>query len=85
MSFKRFDTEDITISAESIVAPAWTGQSSTLTQFYTGSQTILESGKYYYNVYNLSPTITIHKQHWIFQIVECSQQVLLYFQYLESW
>jgi hypothetical protein len=30
MSFKRLDTEDITISAESVVAPAWTGQVTTL-------------------------------------------------------
>lgn len=57
MSFKRFDQEDITISAESVVAPAWTGQESTLLSFYTGSQTILESGKYYYSIYNQSPII----------------------------
>jgi len=51
MSFKRFDQEDITISADSIVAPAWTGQVTNLTSFHTGSQTVLESGKYYYNIY----------------------------------
>ena len=57
MSFKRFDTEDIAISAESVVAPAWTGQLSTLTAVHTGSQTILSSGQYYYNIYDKNPTI----------------------------
>jgi hypothetical protein len=52
MSFKRFDQEDITISAESIAAPAWTGQQSTLDVFYTSSlQKGGTSGQYYYNVY----------------------------------
>ena len=56
MSFKRLDPEDISISAESVVAPAWTGQQSTLTAFYTGSQTALSSGQYYYNIYQTSST-----------------------------
>lgn len=33
MSFKRFDPDDFLISAESITAGAWTGNSPTLTQF----------------------------------------------------
>lgn len=56
MSFKRFDQEDITISAESIAAPAWTGQVSTLTTFFTSSQADGTSGNYYYNVYQSDPT-----------------------------
>lgn len=51
MSFKRFDAEDIAISAESIVAPAWSNQVSTLTTAYTSSQVDTTSGKYYYNIY----------------------------------
>lgn len=58
MSFKRLDTEDITISAESIVAPAWTGQQITLAKstpgnaFYTSSDQIsIGAGNYYYNIY----------------------------------
>jgi hypothetical protein len=51
MSFKRFDQEDIAISAESVVAPAWTGQVSKLTTAYTGSQAVTPSGKYYNNIY----------------------------------
>jgi hypothetical protein len=52
MSFKRLDTEDITLSAESIVAPAWTGQVTTLTSFYTSSnQVSIGAGNYYFNIY----------------------------------
>ena len=58
MSFKRLDPEDISISAESIVAPAWTGQVSTLTTFYTSSQTVLTSGQYYYNINQSVSTAT---------------------------
>ena len=59
MSFKRFDREDITLSAESIVQPAWTGQVTTLTSFYTSSnQTATTSGKYYYDVYQTASAAT---------------------------
>jgi hypothetical protein len=52
MSFKRLDTEDISISAESIVAPAWSNQSTTLTSFYTSpNQTGTGTGNYYYEIY----------------------------------
>lgn len=55
MSFKRFDKEDITISAESVVAPAWTGQLTTLGSTYTDSnQTSATSGLYYQNIYQTS-------------------------------
>ena len=61
MSFKRLDTEDIAISAESIVAPAWTAQQTTLStgNFVTASsQTSVGSGNYYYNIYQADPTIS---------------------------
>ena len=58
MSFKRFDKEDVTISAESVVAPAWTGQKSTLTAFYTSSQVATTSGNYYYNIYQTASNAT---------------------------
>ena len=58
MSFKRLDPEDITISAESIVAPAWTGQQSTLTTFFTSSQVDLTSGLYYYDIYQTGSSLT---------------------------
>ena len=56
MSFKRFDTEDIVISADSITAPAWSGDNVNLAAIYTKTQqTNGESGKYYYNLYNANP------------------------------
>lgn len=52
MSFKRLDTEDVTISAESIIAPAWSGQQTTLT---TGVQSSAQvnsvAGTYYHEIY----------------------------------
>ena len=52
MSFKRLDTEDITISAESVVAPAWTGQLTTLStgNFVTASAQATIN-RYYYDIY----------------------------------
>ena len=59
MSFKRLDLEDITLSAESVVAPAWSGQQTTLTEFYLDStQPNLSSGKYYYNIYQTASNAT---------------------------
>jgi len=56
MSFKRFDTEDIALSADSVVAPAWSNQTTTLTSMALGTQAGLSTGKYYYNIY--TPTST---------------------------
>ena len=52
MSFKRFDPQDIVISAESITAPVWSNSVVELNSFFTASsQTAGASGAYYYNVY----------------------------------
>jgi hypothetical protein len=52
MSFKRLDQEDIVISADSVTAPAWTGNTTQLVQFYTSStQAAGTTGNYYLNVY----------------------------------
>lgn len=57
MSFKRLDLEDIVISADGVTAPAWTGNLTTLTAFYTSSDQILNtSAEYYYNVYQAAAT-----------------------------
>lgn len=57
MSFKRFDKEDIVISAESITSPAWSGNEVTLQSFFTSStQEGGTSGGYYLNVYNKTTT-----------------------------
>ena len=58
MSFKRLDQEDISISAESIVAPAWSTDSVELTDdgtvgFYVNaSQIASNTGNFYYEVYH---------------------------------
>ena len=53
MSYKRFDKEDVVVSAESITSPVWTGGATTLSTFFTSStQTGGTSADYYYNIYN---------------------------------
>lgn len=57
MSYKKFDPQDLVVSAESITAPAWSGDSPTLTTFHTSStQVAANTGKYYYNIYKDNPT-----------------------------
>jgi hypothetical protein len=53
MSYRRFDQDDIVVSADSITTPAWTNNLTTLSTFFTSSnQEAANSGKYYYHVYN---------------------------------
>jgi hypothetical protein len=57
MAFKRLDTEDFIVSADSITAPAWSGYAPTLTNMYTSSvQVNGNSGNYYLNVYQYNPS-----------------------------
>jgi len=57
MSFKRLDPEDISISAESVTAPVWTGNVTTLTSFFTSStQANGTTGDFYLNVYQTGST-----------------------------
>ena len=52
MSFKRFDPQDIVISAESVTAPVWSNSVIELSSFFTSSAQVAgASGAYYYNVY----------------------------------
>ena len=58
MSYKRFDAEDVVVSAESITTPVWTGDKTNLTTFFTSStQTGGNTGDYYYNIYNTASSI----------------------------
>ena len=57
MAFKRLDTEDFVVSADSITAPAWSAYNPTLTQMFTSSvQAAGTSGNYYLSVYNTAST-----------------------------
>lgn len=65
MSFKRLDPEDISISADSIVAPAWTNQITTLTTFVTASgQVGIGTGNFYYEIYQTASTDTSANVHF---------------------
>ena len=58
MSFKRFDNEDVVVSAESITAPVWSGDVTTLTTFFTSSTQIGgTSADYYYDIYQTGSSI----------------------------
>lgn len=59
MSFIRLDSQDISISAESIVAPVWSTGATALGsgQFVTSSnQVASNTGNYYFDVYNETPS-----------------------------
>lgn len=58
MSYKRFDLEDVVVSAESVTAPVWSGDETTLTSFFTSSTQIGgTSADYYYDVYQTASTL----------------------------
>ena len=53
MSFKRFDLEDVVVSAESVTSPIWSGDKTTLSTFFTSSTQVGgTSADYYYNIFN---------------------------------
>lgn len=54
MSFTRLDPTDFVVSADSVVAPAWSNNVTTLTSFFTASAS--STGSYYIDVYNASIT-----------------------------
>lgn len=58
MSFKRFDPEDLVVSSDKVVLPAWTGNKSILITPYTSSlQKNSDSGRYFLDVYNTDPAV----------------------------
>ncbi len=59
MSFKRLETDDFVVSADSITAGIWSGNTPTLTQFFTSSvQAAGSTGTYYLSVYQTASTLT---------------------------
>lgn len=59
MSFKRLETDDFVVSADSITAGIWTGNTPTLTEFYTSSvQAAGNTGTYYLSVYQTASTLS---------------------------
>lgn len=51
MSFKRFEADDIAISAESITAPVWSTGNPTLATFFTSSAQYTSNNQYYVDIY----------------------------------
>ena len=52
MSYKRFEDDDLVVSAEPVTSPVWSTGTPILTEFYTGSgQANGVTGNYYLNVY----------------------------------
>lgn len=59
MSFKRFDQEDVVVSAESVTSPVWTNDQVNLTGFFTSStQTGGNSGDYFYDIYQTGSNLS---------------------------
>lgn len=59
MSFKRFEADDLVVSAEPVSAPAWSTGAPILTTFFTSStQPSSTSGNYFYNVYQTGSTLS---------------------------
>ena len=56
MSFKRFDAEDIAISADSITAPVWSTGAPTLTTFEKSSVQYAAKNQYHVNVFQTTYT-----------------------------
>lgn len=57
MSFKRFDAEDLVISADSITAPVWSTGAPTLSTFFTSSTQYATNNQYYVDVYQTGSTL----------------------------
>jgi hypothetical protein len=58
MAFKRLDSEDFLLSADSITATLWTGYLPTLNQFFTSSiQEASPAGTYYLSVYQTASAL----------------------------
>ena len=58
MSFKRLDTEDFILSADSITAALWSTNSPTLSTFFTSTtQAASTSGNYYLSVYQIASNL----------------------------
>ena len=58
MAFKRLDQEDISISAESVVAPLWSTGVTELTSFFTSSgQVAANTGDFYFQIFQADTTV----------------------------
>ena len=72
MSFKRFETQDIVISSDSITGPAWSTGNPILTTFFTSSiQRAGSSGDYYLDIFQADPLVSPSTAFTQFSIAYC--------------
>jgi hypothetical protein len=58
MGFKRFESDDLVISTDSVTATVWSNNAPTLSGFVTSSTQIASNtGQFYYHVYQTSSTL----------------------------
>lgn len=57
MSFTRIEAADFVVSSDSVTAPAWSDNSTTLTAFFTASDSVI--GNYFLDVYNRPYTASV--------------------------
>ena len=59
MSFTRFDSQDLVLSADSITGTVWSNNQPVLTEFYSSSvQQAGSNGSYYYEVYQTESVLS---------------------------
>jgi hypothetical protein len=59
MSFKRFEADDLVVSAEPVSAPVWSTGTPVLSTFFTSStQPSSTSGNYFYNIYQTGSALS---------------------------
>lgn len=59
MSYKRFDQQDVVVSAESVTSPVWSNDQVTLTGFFTSStQTGGTSGDFFFDIYQTGSNLS---------------------------
>ena len=72
MSFKRFETQDIVISSDSITGPAWSTGNPQLSTFFTSSiQRVGSSGDYYLDIFQSDPVASPETSFSQFSIAYC--------------
>jgi hypothetical protein len=75
MSFKRFDTQDIVVSSDSITGTAWSTGNPTLTSFFTSSvQVNGSSGDFYVSVFQVDPDLSSSLSKVQFDVAYCDNK-----------
>jgi len=75
MSFKRFDTEDIVVSTDSITGTAWSTGNPALTDYFTSSiQVAGSSGDFYISVFQVDPALSASLSEVQFEVAYCDNK-----------